>query len=132
MSSRLQSLSRWTVRIAASLAILNGLFWTWFGVACAWPDPVGMLMHTLMPGLPMIAFGALCWRWPLVGGSALALWGASPLLLLVGSRPFFNYHGQWLTVTPLLVYWLPLLAGIVLVASGVYLSRIEKYNGLYQ
>ncbi len=123
MSSRTKSLCRWTTWIAASLVLLNGLFWTWFGIACAWPDPLGMLMHTLVPGLPMIGFGVVCWRWPVAGGSVLALWGTSPLLVLVGGRPFFSYPGNWFSITPLLVYGVPLVAGVLLIISAIILQR---------
>ncbi len=118
MNAWINTISRWTIRISASLILLNGLFWTWFGMACEWPDPVGMLMHTLVPGLPMVGFGLACWRWPVAGGSVLTLWGASPLLLFVGSKPFFNYPGNWLSFTPLLVYGIPLAAGVALIVSG--------------
>ena len=126
MSAIVQSISRWTIRIAASIILLIGLFWTWFGLACAWPDPLGMLMHTLIPGLPMVVLGLICWRLPVVGGAVLALWGASPVLWFFGSRPFFNYTGQWLSLTPWLVYWIPLLLGIFLIAAGVLRSSQER------
>ncbi len=126
MNRTLRSFSRWTIRVAAALVLLIGLFWTWFGLACGWGDPPGMLMHTLMPGLPLVALGLACWRWPVAGGSGLALWGVSPLLLLVGSRPFFNYHGHWLSFTPLLVYWFPLLMGVLLIISATCLKRASR------
>ena len=123
MNVNVQQCARWTVRIAASLVFLNGLFWTWFALACAWPDPLGMAMHILIPGLPMVLFGILCWRLPAFGGFFLTLWGASPLLILIGSRPFFNYAGQWLSLTPLLVYGVPLVAGVLLIIAGIVLDR---------
>ncbi len=125
MSSKMYSLSRWTIRIAAALVLLIGLFWTWFALACEWPDPLGMLMHTLIPGLPLVALGLACWRWPLAG-AILVLWGVSPLLHLVGSRPFFSYPGNWFSLTPLLVYWFPLLIGLVLIAAGFYRRRTDE------
>ena len=122
----MKSLPLWTIRVAASLILLNGLFWTWFGIACAWPSPLGMLMHILIPGLPLVLFGLVCWKWPIAGGAPLALWGASPLLLFVGSRPFFNYPGNWLSLTPLLVYGLPLLLGLLLVLSGLLKKSFQN------
>ena len=90
MSINLIVLSRWAGRVAAGAILLIGLFWTWFGLACAWPDPLGMLMHTLIPGLPLVALGLACWWQPVFGGVVLALWGASPLLLLIGGRRFLT------------------------------------------
>jgi hypothetical protein len=109
--------------VSAGVILLLGLFWTWFGITCEWPDPVGMFMHTLIPGLPLVGLGLICWRLPVLGGLVLTLWGASPLLALIGGRPFFNYSGHWLTLTPVLVYWLPLLLGIVLFVAGVIRER---------
>lgn len=126
MTARINTISHWTIRIAASLILLNGLFWTAFGIACEWGNPLGMLMHTLVPGLPMVGFGLACWRWPVAGGSVLTLWGASPLLLLVGSKPFFNYPGNWLSLAPLLIYWLPLLLGLALITAEIYRRRTDE------
>ena len=120
MTALINTISHWTSRIVAALVLLIGLFWTLFGIACEWPDPLGMLMHTLIPGLPLLALALACWRWPLAGGSLLVLWGASPLLLLLGSRPFFSYPGNWFSLTPLLVYWVPLLMGLTLIAATFY------------
>jgi hypothetical protein len=119
MNARIQAFSKVIARIAAVLIIAIGLFWTWFGIACEWPHPLGMLMHVLVPGLPLLALGLVCWWRPAAGGAVLVLWGASPLLLLLGRRPFFSYHDQWLSLTPVLVYWLPLLLGLVLLAAGL-------------
>ena len=126
MTARINTISRWTVRIAASLVLLIGLFWTAFGIACEWGDPLGMLMHTLIPGLSLVALGLACWRWPVIGGTVLALWGASPLLSLFGGHPFFNYQGHWLSLTPTLVYWVPLAAGLALITAEFYRRRTDE------
>ena len=116
----------WGVRIVASLVLLNGCFWTWFGLACAWPDPLCMLMHSLLPGLPLLALGVMALVEPMAAGAILVLWGVQPLLTsLLG----IELRQELLSPISLTLFWTPLLWRVLLHAFGyVQKSAKEKQN----
>ncbi len=60
------------------IVLLSGLFWTWFGIASGIAEGggiIGTFMHTLMPGLVLLAITYVAWRWPITGGVLLIAMG---------------------------------------------------------
>ena len=110
-----QALAFWTVRITASLILLNGLYWTVFGILCEWPDPVGMLAHMRFPAFPLLVLAWMAGVQPKAAGAILVLWGVQPFVSgLLG----IEIRGDLFYLDKLLIFGLPLLIGTVLLAAG--------------
>lgn len=97
--------------IFLGIVFLAGLFWTWFGIASGIAEGggiVGTLMHTLMPGLVLLAITYVAWRWPIVGGILLILMGG---VFAVFFNQFNKLNGfvLGLVVAPVVVAGLVLL-----------------------
>ncbi len=116
MSFGTQQLSRWLIRSAATLVLLNGLFWIWFGIACAWPDPLGMVAHMRFPALPLLVLGLIAWFQPTAAGAILILWGVQPLL---ATAVGIDFQGDLLSLTTLSILGVPLVAGVTFMATGM-------------
>ena len=106
--------SDWSVRAAHAILILWAGFWTWFGLASGIGedlDPLGILMHTTLPGLLFVGITLLAWRWERVGG---------PTLIVVGLALALIYPlsiGGWRVFYPFILATMvlpPVVAGLLL------------------
>lgn len=108
----------WVRRAALALALLWGGFWSWFGLASGISEglnPLGVLIHTAVPGLIFLAVAAAAWRWRRAGGLALLLTG---LLVLVVYPILFSRPPVATIVFLLLTMAVPpVLAGFLLLFS---------------
>ena len=105
--------SDWSVRAAHAILILWAGFWTWFGLASGIGeglDPLGILMHTALPGLLFIAITLLAWRWERVGGPALVVVGLAVALIYAlsvgGWRPFYPFILATMVLPPVVAGFL--------------------------
>lgn len=95
--------------IFLGIVLLSGLFWTWFGIASGIAEGggvIGTFMHTLMPGLVLLAITYVAWRWPVVGGALLIAMGAV-FAVFFGQFSKLNIYVSGLVVAPVV------LAGLV-------------------
>ncbi len=84
---------------------LAGLFWTWFAIAESISegyDITGILMHSITPGLLLLAVTLTAFRFPVIGGV---------LLIAAGIHFRYYFHVQTLAVYAALVFP-PVLAGL--------------------
>lgn len=113
--------SHWSVRVARVLAVVWAGFWIWFGLASGLGeglDPLGVLMHTVVPGGIFGLLAILAWRREALGGS---------LLLAVGILAAVFYP---LRVRGWRAFYLPILLTMALpplVAGGLLLWH--RYRG---
>lgn len=100
---------RWIRYGARALALVWGAWWTFFGLASGLAeglDPLGVMLHTLVPGLIFLFIAMSTYRWELFGAVALVLAGFAALVF------FFNFA---VTLAGMLTLVLPpILAGILL------------------
>lgn len=111
------SLKHWVRYTARTVSTLWGGWWTFFGLASGIGEglePLGILIHTLIPGLVFLASAAIAWRWGRVGGVVLILEGLFTLVYF----PFAMTAPGFLTLS------LPAIAAGILFA-------VEQYIGLY-
>ncbi|MBN2289342.1 MAG: hypothetical protein JXQ83_08415 [Candidatus Glassbacteria bacterium] len=110
---RSATLVRWSARI---LALVWAGFWTWFGLASGLGeglDPLGVFMHTLLPGLVFLAAALAAWRWEAAGSAGLLLMAVLALVQFPFARQSFGLA----TIT------LPPVIAAVLFILGRWLSR---------
>ncbi|MCE5307102.1 MAG: hypothetical protein LLG20_05630 [Acidobacteriales bacterium] len=72
--------SEWPLLASRILMILWAGFWTWFGLASGIGErlqPIGVLIHTAVPGLFFGLLVLIAWRWPTVGGFVLLAAGVA-------------------------------------------------------
>lgn len=98
----------WTVRLARVLAALWAGFWIWFGLASGIGEglaPLGVLIHTAIPGLLFGLLAALAWRRERAGAIALLAAGACVAVLyplrMRGWRSFYGFILLTMALPPL-------------------------------
>lgn len=100
-----------------ALALTWATFWTLFGLLSGigeGADALGVFLHTLMPGLILLAAAIIAWRWQAVGAVLLFLGGLATLALFPWAR----------TVMGLVMLPLPgVLAGALLLAARMLTRR---------
>jgi hypothetical protein len=109
-------LTLWSGRL---LAAAWASWWIFFGVASGIGEkltPLGVLIHTAVPGLFFGLVLILAWKWPAAGGFLLLLMGpfvavAYPMLMF-RNRPIRWDWYEFILVTMALP---PFLAGIMLI-----------------
>ncbi len=70
----------WLLLATRILMILWAGFWTWFGLASGFAEglqPIGVLIHTAVPGLFFGLLVLIAWRWPTAGGFVLLAAGVA-------------------------------------------------------
>ncbi len=109
---------RWLQTIARLVALLWAGWWVFFGVASGIGeglDPLGVVIHTAVPGLIFLALAILAWLRAGVGGALLVITG----LLILVIYPIMA-HGSLSLVTILITVALlalpPLVAGALCLA----------------
>ena len=68
---------QWCARI---IVLCWALFWTWFGLASGLGeglDPLGVIVHTAVPGGLFLVVLAVAWRWEGAGGVLLLVLAAA-------------------------------------------------------
>ena len=97
--------------IAQTIAFIWASWWTFFGLASGiyeGLDPIGVFIHTAMPGLVFLASAVIAWRWMRTGRIILIVEGLAILILysLMAHRSFsfttFLFTLLTLSVPPLL------------------------------
>jgi len=112
--------TKWMRYAARTLALLWAGWWVFFGLASGLGEglsPVGILIHTALPGLVFLVSVALAWRWETVGGVVLILEGVFVLI----AYPVMTYdHFPLATIIFVLLTMAlpPLAAGLLLLISG--------------
>jgi hypothetical protein len=104
----------WSRSIARALALAWGGWWTFFGLASGIGErltPLGVLMHTLLPGGLFLATALLVWRWERVGAVLL-------LLEALLAAAYAGLGHRWLTFLLLTLALPPFIAGLLLLAEG--------------
>lgn len=75
---------RWMRYLALAVALLWAGFWIFFGLASGLGeglDPVGVVIHTAVPGLAFLVPAAVAWRWSAAGGALMVVLG---VVILIG------------------------------------------------
>ncbi len=93
MTTKARIFSRWLRIIALGLAFLWAGWWTFFGLASGISEglpPLGVLIHTTVPGLIFLAVVLIAWRWDLIGGTLLILAGLLTLWVFPFARELFG------------------------------------------
>jgi len=75
-----RSTLNWPLFVTRILMILWAGFWTWFGLASGIAErlqPIGVLIHTAVPGLFFGLLVLIAWRWPTAGGFVLLAAGVA-------------------------------------------------------
>lgn len=105
--------------ISRALALLWAGWWTFFGLASGLVEglsPIGVFIHTAVPGLVFLASVAVAWRWEAIGAVLLL---AEGLLVLIGYP--LMVHGRFplstITLVLLTMAVPPLAAGSLFFAS---------------
>lgn len=94
--------------IARVVAVVWAAWWTLFGVLSGFGeglDPLGVVMHTLVPGGLFLLVTAIAWRWEFVGGSLLVVIG-------LATFQYYPFAASWPGALTLSLP--PILAGFLL------------------
>jgi hypothetical protein len=106
--------SKWIRYTARGVALAWASLWTMFGLMSGIGeglDPVGVFMHTLVPGLIFLIAAIIAWRWELFGGLLLVAEG----LLTMATFPFATTsQGFMLLAFP------PIVAGCLFLADALF------------
>jgi hypothetical protein len=110
----------WQEVTARALAIVWAGFWTWFGLASGISEgqrPLGVLLHTMVPGGLFLISALIAWRWSFAGGVLLLLEGLATLvaypLMTQGRFPV-----QTIAFVLATMALPPLIAGVLLLVGG--------------
>ena len=99
---------------ARALALAWGGWWTFFGLASGSGEglsPLGVLVHTLVPGGLFLATALLVWRWERPGAVLLLL---EALLAAV----YAGLAHRWFMFLLLTLALPPFIAGLLLLTGG--------------
>jgi hypothetical protein len=107
---------KWMRYAGLTLALLWAGFWSYFGLASGIGEkltPVGVFLHTAMPGLIFLATAAIAWRWEQAGSILLLVEG---MIVLIGYPIMFHsrFPRQTIIFVLLTMALPPLLAGWLL------------------
>jgi len=118
---------KWIRNTGRALAILWAGLWLLFGMLSGVGeglDPVGIFMHTAVPGLIFLAAALIAWRWELAGGILLFIEGLATLSIFGFAR---TPEGFLLLVLP------PFVAGGLFLAdwlrSNKDVGRSQAHSG---
>ncbi len=103
--------------MARALALLWGGWWTFFGLASGLSEglnALGVLIHTIVPGLIFLVIALSTFRWEFYSAGALVVAGLAALIF------FFDF-----AITPigLLTIVLPPILAAVLLLLAIYLQQ---------
>jgi hypothetical protein len=111
-------IAKWMRGIAVVLALSWAGFWTFFGIASGIAErvsPVGVLYHSIFPGLIFLVSAIVAWRWGFIGGILLIV---ESLLVFVAYPIMFGQMPLLIMVFTLLTLALPpLIAGLLFLVS---------------
>lgn len=118
MSLSSEKTQHWLQTAARLVALIWAGWWVFFGVASGFSEglePLGILIHTAVPGLIFLALAIIAWFREGIGGALLIIAG----LLIIVLYPIMAHGSLSLTTILITVVMLalpPLLAGALCLA----------------
>jgi hypothetical protein len=118
---------RWMRYLAVIVALLWAGFWTFFGLASGISEglsPVGILHHSIFPGLIFLISAIIAWRWNLVGGILLVL--ESLFVFVVYPMRFMDFPLITILLVLATMALPPMIAGILFIVSYKSTKSLKK------
>jgi hypothetical protein len=111
--------SRWMRYLAVIISLLWAGFWTFFGFASGISEglnPVGVLHHSIFPGLLFLISALIAWRWNRIGGVLLVIEGL--FVFVVYPMRFMDFPLVTILLVLATMAFPPLIAGILHIADS--------------